>query len=363
MELLLWTIIAGIIFYFIKEKFFSHSPSETASAAVVMAYGIFIMGALHELPFPSRIYQLLSIFLILCWITIGSSYLNVAAHKEKRSDHFKNSMQIFAVGTWIAGTSVTGVVVANRLPEFSILAYVMGFIALFLWVFYVVIIMKRFVYIWKQEKFQHVHGSVLLSTVSTESLVVLFSTLFGDQIPGFVYLFFISLGVVFYIIGFIYIARRYMNSKVQDIKKDWPNTNCIIHGAMSITGLASTLSDVVPGPYILFIWFWVLIWYVAVEIIEIYRAWVRIRDLGFEEGIGSYNVTQWSRNFTFGMLYAFTLSFDATELPWVTASILPSIRVFILIAGAWIILFFIIYESILFVKGKSLLNKKNLVTE
>jgi len=45
-------------------------------------------------------------------------------------------------------------------------------------------------------------------------------------------------------------------------------------------------------------------------LVEIARAMKRTRLYGFAEGLLIYDPTQWSRNFTFGMLYAFTLNFD-----------------------------------------------------
>ena len=124
----------------------------------------------------------------------------------------------------------------------------------------------------------------------------------------------ILLGVFFYIVSFSLIVRRYAcEGKAIDLDKGWFNTNCIIHGAMSITGLASAVCGVVPANLILLVWLWVISWFVIVEIIEIARAVKRIRLYGFADALLVYDPTQWSRNFTFGMLYAFTLNFDISQ--------------------------------------------------
>ncbi|MFP5303400.1 hypothetical protein R2R70_19675, partial [Cobetia sp. SIMBA_158] len=47
---------------------------------------------------------------------------------------------------------------------------------------------------------------------------------------------------------------------------------------------------------------------IVVETIEIVRAIIRIKEYGFKQGILTYHITQWARNFTFGMLYFFTFN-------------------------------------------------------
>ena len=121
----------------------------------------------------------------------------------------------------------------------------------------------------------------------------------------------ILLGVVFYFVSFYLVARRYAGEGGDfDLDRDWYNTNCITHGAMSITGLASVVCGVIPTSLTFMVWLWVISWFVIIELIEIARAIKRTKMYGLADGLLVYNPTQWSRNFTFGMLYAFNMNLD-----------------------------------------------------
>jgi hypothetical protein len=162
----------------------------------------------------------------------------------------------------------------------------------------------------------------------------------------------ILLGVLFYIVSFSLIARRYAcEGRGVDLDRNWFNTNCIIHGAMSITGLASAVSGVVSSNLILLIWLWVIFWFVIVEIIEIIRAVKRIRLYGFADALLVYDPTQWSRNFTFGMLYAFTLNFDLTRSV-AADSFLQSLHTGLLDYFAWVVLVLLLAEIFVFFRER-----------
>jgi len=87
--------------------------------------------------------------------------------------------------------------------------------------------------------------------------------------------------------------------------------------------------------FIMFIWIWVCMMFVIVEGIKLWRLASRIRINGLNRGIGQYNVTQWSRIFTFGMFYTFTMQFDGWHTRFSHIPFLDSIRAAILKVGAW----------------------------
>ncbi|HEX7057296.1 MAG TPA: hypothetical protein VF260_08910, partial [Bacilli bacterium] len=153
------------------------------------------------------------------------------------------------------------------------------------------------------------------------------------------------------------VARRYLAVSRWNVADDWQNTNCIIHGAMSITGLASVLSGAVGGGIVLTIWLWVLFWFVIVESVEIWRIGARTRKYGLAGAIGVYNVTQWSRNFTFGMLYAFTMFFDLGKTRYGGIPFLMRLHEGVLAAGKWVVLFFLVYEIVLFLRAQSVFGE------
>lgn len=147
--------------------------------------------------------------------------------------------------------------------------------------------------------------------------------------------------------AFVLIIKRYFFVKGWSITDDWQNTNCILHGAMSITGLAIVVSGAVNNNIILFIWLWILLWFIIVENIEILSAVKRVKKYGFVKGIAIYDVTQWSRIFTFGMLYTFTMKFNLT-LPTLSNAFFLSLQYLILKSGTWVMVIILIIEGTLF---------------
>src|SRR5690606_37024190 len=114
-------------------------------------------------------------------------------------------------------------------------------------------------------------------------------------------------GGIFYLAGAAIVVRSHLR-RPWSLKDDWDNTNCVLHGALSITGLALVLSGAQVQQATLVLWLCVLGIFVAVEAIEAVRLVLRVRAYGWRRGAFTYDDTQWSRNFTFGMFYAFTLA-------------------------------------------------------
>lgn len=334
------------LFYFIKARLLKPSPSDTPAGAIVMACGIFINGAMKNIPlFEKEFNRVSAVMLLLLWGFIAASLVKSFIDKSFKERHLKNPIKSFAVGTWVAGTSVCGIAVFQRLPEISVLPKAMFFFNILLWLFYVTAFIRSYKTILKEKLLSKVHGVILLATVSTQSLVVLGCTVFGDKFPRVVSQSLISLGSVLYIIGFILIIKRYFFSSSWSIEEDWQNTNCILHGAMSITGLASVVSKAVNYNLVLLIWIWILLWFLIVEGIELYRAFKRIKKYGFAKGIAIYDITQWSRIFTFGMFYTFTMRLNLSGF---SKQFLLNMQSIILVYGTWVMVCILIIEGLLF---------------
>jgi hypothetical protein len=197
-----------------------------------------------------------------------------------------------------------------------------------------------------------VNGVLLISTVGTQSTVILGNTVFGKGYPVLASRLFITLGILFYIFAFVLIIKRYFFTNDWNVEDDWQNTNCILHGAMSITGLASVVSKAVNYNMILVIWIWIIVWFAIVEIIELYRGCRRIKKYGFSNGIAVYDVTQWSRIFTFGMFYTFTMRLNLSMSDY-SNNFLLSLQNFILKSGTWVMVIILVIEGILFFKSQS----------
>lgn len=351
-SLLIKFIIIFAVFLFTKIKLLKHLPSDTASGAIVMGLGIFIVGPIRNIPRLNNLGEIFAVMLFTLWVFILSSFINSLLKGSFRESHLSNPVKSFAVGTWVAGTSVCGVVIYQRLPLLAPLIRVLFFVNFALWLFYLFIVVVNYREIIKNSLQNKLHGVLLLSTVSTQSLVVLGSNIFPGRLPFTLSRALILLGTALYFLTLAMIIWRYFFTITWNIEDDWLVTNCIIHGAMSITGLASVLSGAVKPDLILLIWLWVIIWLIIIEAIEIYRALKRIKKYGFKKGIAIYDVTQWSRIFTFGMFYTFTMKFNLKFAPHSKDKFLE-LQGYILKNGAWMVALFIFIELVLFFREKT----------
>jgi hypothetical protein len=217
-------------------------------------------------------------------------------------------------------------------------------------VWYVWQIVPAFGLLFTQGAKLQITGRILLSTVATQSLVVFWAVVYPDTVNEWLARGVIGLGLVFYVLGFVLLVRRYVGRRDWSLATDWDNTNCIIHGAMSITGNAALRSGVLPPEMVLAIWLWTAVMFVLVELIEIARMVVRVAKYGWGQGVFSYNISQWARNFTFGMFYIFTLLYRSrlgnvpdVNMPWLVA-----IQDGIVAWGQYVVLFFLAAEVTIF---------------
>lgn len=346
-------LLAGfVVFYSIHRYGMKKGTPATASGAIVMAFGIFMNGAVYEFSLLGRLALYFAVCLFLSWLFIAASFIRLAWKKELVTRHFTDPIRTFAVGTWVAGTSVCFTVVIHHFPEFHWMARGIGVLTVFLWMYYIKLSVVNFKRLFTSDLYRKAHGVILLSTVSTQSLVILHKTLYGGRIASWIYLGFIILGFIFYAAGFYLIAKKYVLKKNWNITDEWPNANCILHGAMSITGLACVITGAVSENMTLLIWLWVLLWFAIVESAEGWRAFLRIRKYGIHQGVGLYHISQWSRNFTFGMLYAFTYTFDLDHTFLANSALFHTIRNGILNYGAWVVAAVLANELLLFMAAK-----------
>ncbi|WP_124221870.1 hypothetical protein [Aquisalibacillus elongatus] len=146
------------------------------------------------------------------------------------------------------------------------------------------------------------------------------------------------------------LIKRFVSTELTLID-DWKNTNCIIHGALSINGLAALTSNLFATNVMHYFWFFVLGLLVAVGGLEVLRAYKRVKTHGFKRGIWVYHTSQWSRNFTFGMFFAFSLALTVNSnynLPtWLT-----QFEHWMLSFWAYVVLISLLVEIWLFVDHK-----------
>jgi hypothetical protein len=347
-EMLRFGLLAAL-FLVSRILFFRNIASPTPSGAIVMAIGIFINGAIMAFSTLDALARSFTLVLLVLFLFILASYVLDLIRGRVYTAHFADTVGRFAVGTWIAGTSVCGVALCQRLPEWKPLVQVMVVGNIGLWLYFVFRALQSFLQLLPAASKHNVHGVLFLSTVSTQSLVIVWKAAFGESSA---YLLIapwaIGLGVVLYCISFYLIARRYVRQADDfDVDRDWFNTNCITHGAMSITGLASVVSGVVPTNFILLIWLWTISWFLIIETIEVVRAVKRVSRHGLAGGVLVYDPTQWSRNFTFGMLYAFTMNVDLGQTSG-AGSLLLSVHHTLISFFPWVVLVVLLIEIAVF---------------
>jgi hypothetical protein len=223
-------------------------------------------------------------------------------------------------------------------------------LTLVIWLWYLVVITRRYGRIFADPLGHPATGRILLATVSTQAVVLVGQEWLKDALPGAPALALILLGYVFYGLGVFLFARRYLLDPTWRLRDDWDNTNCILHGAMSISGLAAVETGLLPPEMIAFTWVWVLVMFIAVELTELARLVARVRAYGWRRGIFTYHVSQWSRNFTFGMFYVFTLRLFAhpTIMPSLGLGFLRDLQASIIAWGQYVVLLLLLIELALF---------------
>ncbi len=210
-------------------------------------------------------------------------------------------------------------------------------LAVAIWLWFVPLALRNLVHLAKS-RVEHPNGSILLLTVSTQSVAIMALRLFpGHLLIRRAALVLIAAGAVFYLAGLALILRRYLCFRNWRLVTDWSNTNCILHGALSITGLAAVVSGVLAAPTMTFYWFGVAVVLVAVEAIEGARLVLRLRGCGWRRGVSTYDLSQWARNFTLGMFYAFTAAFAGAYAIGSAHPMLGALRVDVLAYGQYVV--------------------------
>lgn len=280
---------------------------EPASAAIIMANGIFLIGTVNAFPLLDiQLGKYLAILVMIAWVVIYKSLSIQFFHRDFLIPFIKHPVKSFTIGTWIAGVSVLCNVFIKYFPNIILITQAMALLNTLLWLFFLVNCFYNFRKLFFENQGYQVHGVILLSTVGTQSIILLLNNVFF-RFPTYFSEAIILLGFIFYLAGIVLISKRYVQQKDWSLANDWSNTNCIIHGALSITGLAIVTTNTFTPGFIAIFWVVVFLLLVVIEAIEVLRAVSRIKRFGWNKGLFEYNVSQWSRNFTFGMFYTFSL--------------------------------------------------------
>ena len=316
------------------------SPVPPGAGAAVMAIGIFGIAALPELASgAAALRQPLSLIVLALWTVLALAF--IADWLGGQAPHHGPPMRRAALGTWVAGTAVTAKLLQLGMPQWTPLAAALGVAALGLWFWYLPIAAGT-VGTLLAAAAEPTTGAILLVSVSTQSVALLLTNL--PSPPARVAtLALVVLGIVFYVGGAALMLRSFLAAPRWRLTEDWDNTNCILHGAASITGLACVLSRDVPGGICLGLWAYTAVVFVLVEAVELTRLAERVHAYGSSSGAFTYYVSQWARNFTFGMFYAFTRNYLAKfGAPSVTA--LATLQHWVAAGAPYVVLVLLLVE-------------------
>lgn len=262
---------------------------KTSTMAAVMAVGIITQGVFtNYFSFvDTNIFgKLLSAFTISLWASFLFSLVLAFRDRQFINIHYDNPINRFGIGTWVASTSVCSILISNNFPERLQLVKYVTILNVILWMTYIIISIIALRDIHRLELTNKVHGILLLTTVSTQSIVLLLNTVFKEKVAFYINISLLLVGTLFYIICAILILNRYLKSyKSLNIEDEWQNTNCILHGAVSITGLACILSNAFDDLMITLLWVIAASVFLVVELVEIYRLFKRIKRFGIWDGL------------------------------------------------------------------------------
>ncbi|HLI13918.1 MAG TPA: hypothetical protein VKY65_20175 [Alphaproteobacteria bacterium] len=285
-------------------------PWSAADGGVGMAFGIFGLAALQAIPPAARwLTRPLAFALLVLWLLFMAAYLRAFLAGEAQA-YLRPLVGRFAIGTWVADSAVTGEFLLYAAPGWRPVAMALAAIGLLVWVWYAKVALRGFARMLADPDSCRARGLILLTTVSIQALVLVALKLFPRvrlvaelaTVP-------IGVGYVVYGLGAALVFHRFLRIGTWHLEEDWDDTNCILHGAVSISGLAAVSCPFFPDYLCLLSWAFAAAMVVLVEGVELARLAVRVRHLGWERGAFVYNVSQWARVFTFGMFYAFTLAY------------------------------------------------------
>lgn len=332
----------------------SFSPPPTGSGAIIMAGGIFGAVALQAIPQGPLLTKPLAAVLALGWLAIAGLIL-LGAAREGFAAHTGPLVGSFAIGTWVAASAVVARMTMLAMPDAPFPAQVMFVVGSAVWLWFVPRALRNLRRIaGAPPGATRPTGIILLTTVATQAVALPALRLFPASAPvraAAVAL--LLFGLLCYIVGAVLIVRRYVAGPRWQLATDWDNTNCILHGALSITGLAAVVGGVFGGAVLMPFWAGVLAVFAAVETVELARLAARWRLLGWREAVLVYDVSQWARNFTFGMFYAFTAALTRRFALAESHPTLAALAGAILAYGQYVVLLLLLAELGLMAYGRA----------
>jgi hypothetical protein len=213
----------------------------------------------------------------------------LSASKEGISVHTTPVIGSFAIGTWVAGSTVMARMAMLAAPGALWLAKAAFFVSAAIWIWFIPRALRNLVRILRARQMCP-SGIILLSTVATQAVALMALRLFpAAPHIRWAAMILMGLGAACYLVGLFIIIRRYAEDASWRLAADWENSNCIIHGALSIGGLTAVVSDVLNVKALTLLWTCTILVFIAVESVEAGRLVERLRLLGWRDGLLIYD--------------------------------------------------------------------------
>lgn len=304
----IWQFVTLLIATELVRRFIGAKPYyPTASGSIIMAIGIFLISAFNQLPFSNAsLNKLFTIELFIIWLYLAYSFL-ASYYIKIKPPLIHTITDLFGIGTWVASCAILVILFLAQLPNWQTTIFFLSSLAIIIWIVYIKFVLLVLPSLITKQLYCH-SGILFLSTVSTQAIALMLHALFAQQIPYWLYALQITLGYCLYVTSLFIIVRQVLTVNVKRLILTWSHPNSIIHGALSISGLASISTNAVSMAIIWATWFIASSLFFLVEGISIAKLGYRIKVIGWQKAILAYDISQWSRLFTYGMFYAFNLA-------------------------------------------------------
>ena len=315
-----------------------------------MALGIFGAAALPRVPGGAALVVPFSAALAVIWGVLAARLIG-SLRAVGIGRHVHPVVDSFAIGTWIAGTLVVARLAMLAAPDLPAASVALFALAVALWLGYMPLALRNLARLAATPALRP-SGIVLLATVATQAVALLALRLFpASPAVHAAAAALLALGIGCYGVGVACVLARLGRPRGWDLDRDWDNANCIIHGALSITGLAAVVGGYLSGAVVLGLWAGVAAVFVVVEAVEGARLATRVRRLGWRRAVLVYDPSQWARNFTVGMVYAFTVAFAERYPIGSEHPALDMLRRGVVSYGAYVVLVLLLVELVLMARA------------
>lgn len=222
-------IVLLLVTHFFYHRYFRHVQVTIASPSIIMALGAFALIAMPELHVNISVMLVVAIELVLLWTYLTISLLYSYSHGFIS---FKPPLKNIEVGTWVAGTALTMLVIDQIEPTLYGFILWLGLASLFFYALYVCLVIKWLAL--SRHEHVKIDGRIMLIAISTLSIALLIMEVFGADVPAWIYQGIIFSGTLLSLVGLLVIIISYHHQCRGHFFATWSNTNCLIYGAFAM---------------------------------------------------------------------------------------------------------------------------------